>query len=94
MYEVQREEHVARLAEYETKAYGPAPCEIRFMDGKEPSHVFGTTFRYADPKLDLDEGDFDLETWLPHMGRGHVVDNLESRKVLDQSEGAEVHPKE
>lgn len=70
MYEVHSEEHAARLAEYETKAYRTAPCEIRFLDGEEPSKMYGMTFRYSGPKSDLDEGDFRLNTWLQRMGRG------------------------
>jgi len=93
MYEVQSDEHAARLAEYETKAYGTAPCDIRFMDDEEPSEVCGTTFRYAGPKQDLEEGDFDLKTWLRQMGRGYVVDSLQWRKVVDQSEGTDDHSK-
>lgn len=85
MDKVQSEKHAARLAEYETKAYGTAPCRIRFTDGVEPSEVYGTIFKFAGPKIDLDEGDFDLSTWLRHMGGGNVVDDLQSRK--DQKRG-------
>lgn len=81
MYEVQSEKHAARLAEYETKAYRTTPCRIRLTDGEEPSEVYGTTFKYAGPKMDLDEGDFDLSTWLRHMGRGKFVDDLQLRRV-------------
>lgn len=54
----------------------------------------GTTFKYAGPKQDLGEGEFDLETSLRQMGRGHVVDSLQSRKAVDQNEGADDHSKE
>lgn len=80
VYEVQSEGHAARLAEYETKAYRIVPCDIKFMDGKEPAEVCGTMFRYSGPTLDLDEGDFDLQKWLQRMGRGEVVEKLSSRK--------------
>jgi gamma-glutamylcyclotransferase (GGCT)/AIG2-like uncharacterized protein YtfP len=69
MYDVQTEEHAAKLAEYETRAYMAAPCDISLVDGEEPTKVCGTTFRYIGPNLDLDEGDFDLKTWLRRMGR-------------------------
>ena len=83
IYEVQSEEHAVRLAEYETKAYRIVPCEIRFVDGEDPSKVYETTFRFAGPKLDLDEGGFDLKTWLRHMGRGDVADDLRSIKICE-----------
>lgn len=35
----------------------------------------GITFKYIGPNLDVDEGDFDLKTWLRHMGREDVADN-------------------
>jgi hypothetical protein len=67
-YEVEHEEHAQRLAEYETQAYWPASCLIRFIDGKEPEEVPGTTFRYVGNPVDLGEGAFDLGVWLKRMG--------------------------
>jgi hypothetical protein len=69
VYEVEHEEHAQRLAEYETQAYWPAPCLIRFTDGKEPEEVTGTTFKYVGNPMDLSEGAFDLGVWLKRMGR-------------------------
>ena len=69
VYEVEHEEHAQRLAEYETQAYRPAPCLIRFVDGKEPEEVTGTTFKYVGNPMDLSEGAFDLGVWLKRMGR-------------------------
>lgn len=73
MYDVQTEKHAARLAEYETKAYMAVPCQINLVGRDEPAKVFGTTFRYVGPDIDLSEGEFDLKTWLRHMGRECVA---------------------
>jgi len=47
VYEVEDEKHAKRLAKYETQAYWPTPCLIRFTDGEEPEEVTGTTFKYV-----------------------------------------------
>jgi hypothetical protein len=80
MYDVQTEEHAAKLAEYETRAYMAAPCDISLVDGEELTKVCGTTFRYIGPNLDLDEGYFDLKTCLRRIGREDVADNLHTAK--------------
>jgi hypothetical protein len=69
VYDVEHENQAERLAEYETQAYRPTPCLIRFTDGEEPEQVTGTTFKYVDNPADISEGDFDLGVWLKRMGR-------------------------
>ena len=64
VYEVEHGEHAQRLAKYETQVYSPVPCLIRFIDGKEPEEVTGTTFKYVGNPMHLKEGAFDLGVWL------------------------------
>ena len=72
VYDVEYKKHAQRLTEYETQAYRPSPCLIRFTDGEEPAEVTGTTFKYVGNPADLNEGYFDLGLWLKRMGRGGV----------------------
>jgi hypothetical protein len=69
VYNVEHENQAERLAEYETQAYRPTPCLIRFTDGEEPEQVTGTAFKYVGNPADISEGDFDLGVWLKRMGR-------------------------
>lgn len=69
VYEVGSEKQGKRLAKYETKAYGPAPCRICFTDGKNPGEVSGTTFKYVGNPQEIHEGQFNLKVWLQRMGR-------------------------
>lgn len=69
VYGVELVEHAQRLVEYETQAYRPKQCLIRFNDGEEPEEVTGTTFEFVGGPLDLSEGAFDLGIWLNRMGR-------------------------
>lgn len=69
VYQVQSENHANRLARYETNAYAPVSCQIRFTDGKEPGEVSGMTFKYVGNPVDIDDGQFNLTDWLQSMGR-------------------------
>lgn len=63
-YKVESEQHVKRLAEYETRAYRPTICQISFTGGGEPGDISGTTFQYAGNPIDVAEGVFALDVWL------------------------------
>ena len=69
-YEVQTEDHVAKLEHYETKAYEPAPCIIRFTDDGNniTARIAGRTFKYAGDPVALREGRFDRKLWARQMG--------------------------
>ncbi|KAH8812204.1 hypothetical protein F5884DRAFT_305108 [Xylogone sp. PMI_703] len=62
-----------KLAAYETKHYEVKPCLIQYTDGQEPVDDLGHTFMFAGNLHDLDEGAFDLSTWLRRMGRQHTT---------------------
>ena len=70
-YEVRQEDHVKRLAYYETDAYRCAPCLIR--PGSGGGLIFGKTFLWANGPNheDLSPGSFDIEAWKKaHYGSG------------------------
>lgn len=67
--DIQTQKHAERMAEYETSAYRPMACRIRFLDGNEPREAGGTTFKYIGNPIDLSEGNFDLAVWLRRMRR-------------------------
>jgi len=71
VYEVQKEDHVKRLAYYETNAYRCQGCLIRPGSGEE--QIFGKTFVWAKAPNheDLSPGGFDFEAWRKaHYGSG------------------------
>nr|POF02207.1 hypothetical protein CFP56_65472 [Quercus suber] len=66
-YLVESEDHVAKLAYYETNAYESAPCNIYFHDEITPGVGFGHTFQYAGDAEALKAGKFDKRVpTLPH----------------------------
>lgn len=67
--EIESERHAEKLVRYETRAYRPAPCPIRFTDRQEPGEVSGTTFEFVGNTMDVDNGKFDFVVWLPRIGR-------------------------
>lgn len=68
-FDVPDEAAAQRLADYETNAYRPEPCNIRFsQDGKE-SLSEGFVFKFHGKPADLSEGDFNLDVWLRRMRR-------------------------
>lgn len=69
VYHVQSTAEGKRLAEYETNSYKTKPCLIQYTDGGEPAEEYGHVFMFVGNPRDLEEGDFDLETWLKRMGR-------------------------
>jgi gamma-glutamylcyclotransferase (GGCT)/AIG2-like uncharacterized protein YtfP len=71
-YNVESRQHAEKLAEYEARAYRPAPCRIHFTDGEELGEISGTTFQYAGHPMDITEGKFDLEVWPRRMRREAV----------------------
>lgn len=73
VYHVQSVAHAKRLAEYETNNYRAKPCLIQYTDGGEPAKDFGRVFMFVGNPRDLEEGDFDLQTWLRRMGRQATV---------------------
>lgn len=62
-YEVDKQEHEGRLADYETKAYRCATCLIKPASGGD--HIVGKTFVWAKKPNDraLRPGNFDIEAW-------------------------------
>lgn len=79
MFPVRTVEEGKRLAEYETANYRAAPCQIRFRDSKQPETANGHVFVFAGDRRELSEGTFDLQVWLRRMGRGGIVDELNSK---------------
>lgn len=69
IFEVSDEIAAAKLAHYETNAYRPRPCLIRVANGDKEDIIGGYTFKYAGNPADLNDGAFDLGTWLKRMGR-------------------------
>lgn len=69
VYPVQSTNDGKRLAEYETNSYSIEACLMQYTDGKEPAEDMGHVFMFAGNPRDLEEGDFDLATWLKRMGR-------------------------
>lgn len=57
-----------KLARYETNAYEPASCIIRFTDGQDPTQESGMTFKYAGDDGALKAGRFDRKLWELQMG--------------------------
>lgn len=57
-----------KLARYETNAYKPASCRIRFTDGQDPVQTLGLTFKYAGDDEALKAGKFDRKLWEMYMG--------------------------
>ena len=73
VYHVQSVAHGKRLAEYETNNYKAKPCLIQYTDGVEPAEDYGNVFMFVGNPRDLEEGEFDLGTWLKRMGRQPAV---------------------
>lgn len=69
VYHVQSTADGKRLAEYETNSYRAKPCLIQYTDEGEPAEQYGHVFMFVGNPRDLEDGDFDLETWLKRMGR-------------------------
>lgn len=69
VYHVETEEHGERLASYETENYQAEPCRIIYVDGNEPVDDFGYVFKFVGSVRDLNEGTFDLNTWLRRIKR-------------------------
>ena len=69
--EIKEQKHVNRLAEYETKNYRSTPCLVYPRDAEaiRDNATSGFTFKFCGNPIDLDEGNFDLPTWLRRMGR-------------------------
>ncbi|KAI1141979.1 hypothetical protein F5Y05DRAFT_422248 [Hypoxylon sp. FL0543] len=67
-YEVSSLEHEYKLAYYEANAYELVPCLIDYTDGKQPSQVIGSTFKYPGDAAALKEGRFDRKLWEFRMG--------------------------
>ncbi|KAI7780848.1 hypothetical protein LA080_015531 [Diaporthe eres] len=57
-----------KLARYETNAYEPVQCRIRFTDGQSPAQEHGMTFKYAGDDEALKAGRFDRKLWELQMG--------------------------
>jgi gamma-glutamylcyclotransferase (GGCT)/AIG2-like uncharacterized protein YtfP len=73
VFQVQTTAQGRRLAEYETNSYKAKPCLIQYTDGAEPAEDYGYVFMFVGNPRDLEEGEFDLETWLKRMGRQPAV---------------------
>ncbi|KAF2150030.1 hypothetical protein K461DRAFT_260023, partial [Myriangium duriaei CBS 260.36] len=69
VYRVQSEQEAKRLARYETRKYKARSCAITYTDGKQPAEEQGHTFRFFGGAEDLNEGSFDLRTYLKTAGR-------------------------
>ncbi|RJE24001.1 AIG2-like family [Aspergillus sclerotialis] len=69
VYNVETEEHRERLASYETDNYRVHPCRIKYTDGNEPMEGFGYVFKFAGNVRDLNDGTFNLGTWLRRVKR-------------------------
>lgn len=79
VFQVRTVQEGKRLAEYETANYRTTPCQIRSRDGKQPDIENGHVFVFAGDRRELSEGTFDLQVWLRRMGRGGIVDELNSK---------------
>lgn len=66
-YEVETPEQKDKLAKYETECYANKDFFIH-VAGEEES-VLGTTFVWSGSADELDEGEFDVESWEKRMGR-------------------------
>ncbi|RGP71731.1 hypothetical protein FLONG3_7035 [Fusarium longipes] len=69
VYRVESVAHAKRLAEYETNSYEAKPCLIQYTDGKHPVQDYGHVFMFVGNTHDIQDGEFNLETWLKRMGR-------------------------
>lgn len=67
-YPVESIDDELKLARYETNAYKPASCTIRFTDGQDPAQESGMTFKYAGDDEALKAGRFDRKLWELQMG--------------------------
>lgn len=72
-----------KLARYETNAYEPAHCRIRFMDEQNPAQEFGMTFKYAGDDEALKAGRFDRKLWELQMGT-RLPDRWRARDALGE----------
>jgi gamma-glutamylcyclotransferase (GGCT)/AIG2-like uncharacterized protein YtfP len=69
-FEVKTEEDAEKLARYETNSYDIASCTIRVQEADSSSRLQdGYLFVYCGNPGDLQEGDFDLDTWRRLVGR-------------------------
>lgn len=69
-FEVETEEDAEKLAIYETNSYDIASCTIRIQEADGSSRVEeGYLFVYCGNPADLQDGDFDLDTWRGLVGR-------------------------
>ncbi|KAL4791916.1 hypothetical protein BDV19DRAFT_369638 [Aspergillus venezuelensis] len=69
VYHAETEQHAERLAGYETDNYRADPCRINYTDGSEPGDDLGFAFKFVGNVNDLNEGTFDLATWLRQVKR-------------------------
>lgn len=57
-----------KLARYETNAYEPVKCRVKFTDSQIPAQEIGMTFKYAGDDEALKAGRFDRKLWELQMG--------------------------
>jgi hypothetical protein len=68
-FEVETEEDAEKLARYETNSYDIKPCSIQITEPDSSSRlVGGCLFVYCGNPADLQDGDFDLDTWRRQVG--------------------------
>lgn len=80
-YHIKMGSDVLKLAAYETKNYRLEGCRIFYSDGQPPEDEIDAVFVFDGNKRDLDEGEFDLRTYLKRMGRLAALEKLDAKTV-------------